>query len=287
MKNEIETWRFDLKTAMAIGGSDSGGGAGIQADLKTFSAYGIHGTTVITAVTAQNTTGVMEIFRVPANTVKNQVKSIMEDIGADAVKTGMLPNPDIVNIVAECVEQYDIRNLVVDPVLIAQSGDALITEEASRRISDKLLPLCHIITPNIPEVEFLTGRSISNFDEAENAAEILHQMGAKNVLIKGGHFEGEDIGCDLFSDGKETTLLKASHVIPGDVHGTGCVLASAIAAGLALGSSLRESIEAAKKFVTKAIEAAYPLGKGPRPANPIPVNPPGRNSGRGDPPSHV
>jgi len=257
-----------MKRALTIAGSDSGGGAGIQADMKTFSAFGVHGSTAITAVTAQNTLGVQGTHPIPENFVRSQIESVLDDIGTDAVKTGMLPTPEIVEIVASCLREYEVENLVVDPVMVAQSGDSLTSREATECLRKKLLPLCTIITPNIHEAEKLTGREIHDLNDMEEAAEIVHEMGARNILIKGGHLEGENIGCDLFSNGTEMTHMRAAKVSPQrDIHGTGCSLSAAIASGLAKGMPLVRSVESAKEFITRAIDTAYSIGKGVRPVN--------------------
>lgn len=259
-----------MRRALTIAGSDSGGGAGIQVDLKTFSAFGIHGSTVITAVTAQNTLGVQGVHPIPGNFVRSQIESVMDDIGADAVKTGMLPTLEIVEIVARCVREYAIENLVVDPVTAAQSGDSLASREAIERLQGTLFPLCAVITPNIPEAESLTGLKIHDLNDMEEATKVIHEMGVKNVLIKGGHLDGDNTGCDLFSDGTEMIYLRAVKISSRrDVHGTGCSFSAAIASGLAKGMPLRRSVEVAKEFITRSIDEAYSLGGGVKPVNPL------------------
>ncbi len=259
-----------MKRALTIAGSDSGGGAGIQADLKTFSAYGIHGTTAITAITAQNTLGVQRVFVLPGEFVRSQIESVMDDIGADAVKTGMLPDPEIVEIVASCVRRYGIENLVVDPVMVAQSGDSLSSREAALPMRELLLPLALLVTPNIPEAEALTGLKIDDLEDMKSAAAAIHDIGVRNVLIKGGHLEGDNAGCDLFSDGGDPLFLWPIKMTERrDIHGTGCSLSAAIAAGLAKGMSLVRSVEAAKEFITRSIVSAYPIGRGVMPVNPL------------------
>jgi len=259
-----------MKKALTIAGSDSGGGAGIQADLKTFSAYGIHGTSAITAVTAQNTLGVQGAFTLPGEFVRSQIESVMDDIGADAVKTGMLPDPEIIGIVADSIRRYGIEKLVVDPVMVAQSGDSLTSEETALPLKELLLPMALLVTPNIPEAEILAGRKIADLEDMISAAEAIHEIGAKHVLIKGGHFEGENAGCDLYSDGGEPIFLRPVRATDKrDIHGTGCSLSAAIAAGLARGMPLVRSVEAAKEFITRAIDSAYPIGGGVMPVNPL------------------
>jgi hydroxymethylpyrimidine/phosphomethylpyrimidine kinase len=259
-----------MKSALTIAGSDSGGGAGIQADLKTFSAYGIHGTTAVTAITAQNTMGVQGTFALPGEFVRRQIESVLDDIGADAVKTGMLPNPEIVEIVASSIRRFGIDRLVVDPVMIAQSGDSLSSAEAALPLRELLLPLALLVTPNIPEAEAMTGMKIDDLEDMKSAAAVIHDIGVRNVLIKGGHFEGDNAGCDLFSDGCDSFFLRPVRTTDKrDIHGTGCSLSAAIAAGLAKGMSLVRSVEAAKEFITRAIDSAYPIGGGVMPVNPL------------------
>ncbi len=257
-----------MRTVMTIAGSDSCGGAGVQADLKTFSALGVHGSTVITAVTAQNTSGVDTILPLPARTIEEQIRSVMEDMGADAVKTGMLPTPETVKIVSRCVREYGINNVIVDPVTVSQSGDSLTVIDTIRSLTCDLIPLCTLITPNVPEAEVLSGKRITGPNDMVSAARVIHETGADNVLIKGGHFKGEQAGCDLFFDGMTSTFLKAARPLTiRGVHGTGCALSAAIAAFLARGRSLLLSVEMAKEFVTRAIEASYRPGDGSRVVN--------------------
>jgi len=259
----------NMKKALSIAGSDSGGGAGIQADLKTFSAFGVHGSTVLTAVTAQNTVGVQEMFPLPIGLVRSQIRSVMEDIGTDAAKTGMLAVPEIIEAVASAVREYRIPNLVVDPVMAAHRGDSLSSPGVVRSLEEHLLPLADLLTPNIPEAEALTGLSIAGLDDMEKTARVLQGLGVKNVLIKGGHLKGDHIGCDLFWNGHEAVYLRAVRVFPGEIHGTGCTLSAAITAGLAKGMPLLRAIQAAKEFITRSIGAAYAVGRGFRTANPL------------------
>jgi len=256
--------------ALAIAGSDSGGGAGVQADLKTFSAFGVHGSTAITAITAQNTSGVDGIFPVPPDMIRKQLSSIIEDLRPASVKTGMLPTPEILETVSLCISDYNLRNVVVDPVMVAQSGDPLTTGEITLTLKNELIPLCTLITPNVPEAEALSGKEILGPGDMGDAARAIHDMGARNVLIKGGHFIGEDAGCDLLFNGIETTLLRSVRKLAiRDVHGTGCALSAAIAACLARGLSVRDSVETAKEFITRAIETSYSPGSGARVVNPL------------------
>ncbi len=259
-----------MRTAMTIGGSDSCAGAGIQADLKTFSAYNIHGTTVITSVTAQNTLGVYEIFPVPAEVVESQLVSITEDVGLEAVKTGMLPTPEIVEVIFRCLNDHHVPNLVIDPVITSQSGYSLVSEEAVRMLKEVLMPICCLITPNIPEAEVLAGQPIHGLPEMEKAAATIHHLGARNVLIKGGHLKGESTGFDLlYSGDKGPIYMKPDRISNLNVHGTGCALSAAIAAGLAKGMTLRRAVEVAKDFTFESIEASYRAGHGALMVNPL------------------
>lgn len=251
--------------AMTIAGSDSGGGAGIQADLKTFAALGVYGTSVITAVTAQNTLSVDGIVEIPADMVSVQIDSVMSDIGADAVKTGMLAHSGIIEAVAERMEALDMPNVVVDPVMVAKSGDRLLREEAVEAYRRRLLPRALVATPNIPEAEALTDMCIESDDDALRAARAIIEMGAKWVVIKGGHREGpvKDI---LYSEGGSREFV-SERISSRSTHGTGCTFASAIAAHLARGFSVEEAVFRAKKYVSAGIEAAFPIGSGHGPLN--------------------
>jgi hydroxymethylpyrimidine/phosphomethylpyrimidine kinase len=246
--------------ALAIAGSDSGGGAGIQADLKTMLALGVHGMTVVTAVTAQNSTGVHGYWELPAEAVGAQLDAVLGDIGVDAVKTGMLASPELVAVTADRL--HDVAApLVVDPVCVSKHGDALLVESAVTAIVDRLLPLATVVTPNLPEVERLTGLVVENGDGQRRAAEALLAMGPTWVLVKGGHLPSGD-AVDLLTDGNETYELSAERFETIHTHGTGCTLASAIASYLALGNSVPEAVRSAKAYVTGAIVAGFPLGSG-------------------------
>lgn len=251
--------------AMTIAGSDSGGGAGIQADLKTFAALGVYGTSVITAVTAQNTLSVDAIAEIPAEMVTAQIDAVMSDIGADAVKTGMLAHTGIIEAVAERIEALDIPNVVVDPVMVAKSGDRLLRDEAIDAYRSRLLPKALVVTPNIPEAEALTDTSIATDEDAVRAARVLAGMGAQWIVIKGGHREGpvKDI---LYSEGG-THEFVSERIHSKNTHGTGCTFASAIAAHLAQGFPVEKAVSQAKAYVSAAIEAAYPVGQGHGPLN--------------------
>ncbi|HJX14115.1 MAG TPA: bifunctional hydroxymethylpyrimidine kinase/phosphomethylpyrimidine kinase [Candidatus Deferrimicrobiaceae bacterium] len=256
-----------MKRALTIAGSDSGGGAGIQADLKTFMAFGVHGMSAITALTAQNTVGVQGIFDISPEFVREQIKSIMTDIGTDAAKTGMLSNTAIVKTVAEAVRTFRIPNLVVDPVMIAKSGDSLLTGEARRAIREDLLPLATVITPNVFEAEALLECKIEDLDAMRNAARELKKIGCRWVVVKGGHLDIESRAIDVAYDGREFILFQSPRLESRNTHGTGCTFASAIAAGLAKGLSPPEAIKRAKEYITEAIRCGLPLGSGHGPTN--------------------
>ena len=256
-----------ISTAMTIAGSDSGGGAGIQADLKTFAAMGVYGSSAVTAITAQNTLGVSDWLAVPDTLVASQIDAIMTDIGALAVKTGMLANESIIVTVAAKVRQYGIDNLVVDPVMMAKGGHALVEDSAIAAMIEQLLPLAAVVTPNLPEAEVITGKKILSWDDARDAAAQIVAMGARSVVVKGGHFEHEPTSTDLYYDGQSFREYNAIRVKSNSTHGTGCTFASGIAAGLARGSSMTDAIAIAKSFVTLAIQHAYPVGTGQGPVH--------------------
>ena len=250
---------------MTIAGSDSGGGAGIQADLKTFAALGVYGTSVITSITAQNTVSVTDLFNMPKSIISSQIDAIMTDIGSDVVKTGMLANTEIIEIVSEKLTEFTFPIVVVDPVMVATSGDRLISEDAIDILRKMLIPLATVITPNIPEAEVLTERRILTLDDARNAAKDLVAMGAKSAVVKGGHMEGPST--DMVYDGKEFRAYTSKRISSTSTHGTGCTLASAIAAKLAHGYSIRDSVSQAKRYVTASIRNAFPIGSGHGPLN--------------------
>ena len=255
-------------TALTIAGSDSGGGAGIQADLKTFAAMKVYGMSAITAVTAQNTVRVTGIHPVPASMVAAQIDAVFEDIGADAVKTGMLLESEIVEVVADRLSAHKMDRLVVDPVMIAKSGDRLLNEGAVRSMVDALLPLALVVTPNIPEAESISGVSIGSKGDMVRAARAIQSLGPRNIVIKGGHLGRNADPCDLLltEDGSEI-LMCSERVVTSSTHGTGCTFAAALAAALALGMSVEEAFERAKSFVTEALKGALPLGKGHGPVD--------------------
>lgn len=258
----------EMRTALTIAGSDSGGGAGIQADLKTFSAYRVFGCSAVTGLTAQNTCGVRAVELPAASFLTAQLAAIGEDIRIDAVKTGMLATGEIIRTVAAAIRAFGLRNLVVDPVMIAASGDALMRHEAAPVMQEVLFPLATVVTPNLDEAGFLTGRKIGTEAEMRDAAVQIHGMGSEFVLMKGGHLAGGAV-VDLLYDGHEFIRREASRV-PGEFHGTGCTLSSAIAAGLARGLAVREAVAAAQKYIALAIASAPAVGGGRRPLNHFP-----------------
>lgn len=251
---------------MTIAGSDSGGGAGIQADLKTFAALGVYGTSAITAVTAQNTRAVTAVQELPPEMVAAQIDAIVQDIGADAVKTGMLANAAIIEVVAAKVWEHRLPNLVVDPVMVAKSGDPLLRAEAVEALRRLLLPLATVVTPNLPEAATLLGRSIQDEDDMRAAARELAALGAQAVVIKGGHREGAE-AADLLYDGQRFHVFTAPRIDTRNIHGTGCTFASAIAAWLARGADVPEAVRRAKEYLTEALRHAYPVGQGHGPVH--------------------
>lgn len=253
--------------ALTIAGSDSGGGAGIQADLKTFIAFGVYGMSAITALTAQNTVGVQGIFVVSPQFIMEQIKSIMLDIGTDAAKTGMLANEIIVNTVAEAIEKFHIPNVVVDPVMIAKSGDPLLSETARQTIKERLIPLATVVTPNLFEAEAMLNTKIKSLDDMKAAAKELKKTGCQWVVLKGGHLQEAGEANDVVFDGKEFNLLISPRFNTKNTHGTGCTFSSAIAAGLAKGYEPLQAIQKAKEFITEAIRKSFPIGKGHGPTN--------------------
>ena len=255
-----------LPTALTIAGSDSGGGAGIQADLKTFAAHGVYGTSAITALTAQNTVGVSGVHVVPDDFVAQQIEAVVSDLGCDAVKTGMLANSTIVEAVAAAVESLELPNLVVDPVMVAKSGDHLLDEEAVHAVRWTLLRLARVVTPNIPEAEVLAKMSIASVADMKEAARRIAMLKPAAVVIKGGHLAGPEV-IDILLENGTTHEWIGPRIEGPNTHGTGCTFASAIAAHLAKGATLLEAVPAAKAYVEGAIRNGIPLGKGHRPLN--------------------
>lgn len=246
--------------ALTIAGSDSSGGAGIEADLKTMDAFGVYGAAAITSITAQNTVEVRESFHLPPDIVAAQIDAVVEDIGADAAKTGMLATTGIVAAVADGIVRHGIERLVVDPVMVATSGARLMEDETIDVLRRTLAPLALVITPNVPEAEVLSGIELDSRAAVEDAARAIGDLGVPFVLIKGGHFE--DDATDTLYDGDGFERLTAPRVPVGPVHGTGCTLSAAIACGLALGRDVPSSVASAKRYVTRAIESALDLGRG-------------------------
>ena len=255
-----------IPKVMTIAGSDSGGGAGIQADLKTFAAFGVYGTSVVTAVTSQNTIGVFDVSEIPASNVDSQIKAVLDDIGADSVKTGMLSNSEILGIVVKNITEYKIKNLVVDPVMVASSGDRLLSDKAVDDYRKYLIPLSKIITPNILEAETLSGVKIRNVKDVKENLKILFEMGCEFVLIKGGHFMAES-SIDYLFDGKNFLEFSAPRVNTKNIHGTGCTLSSAIAASLSLGLNMEDALQKSKEYITNALKKSFKVGKGNNPVN--------------------
>jgi hydroxymethylpyrimidine/phosphomethylpyrimidine kinase len=255
---------------LTIAGSDSGGGAGIQADLKTFSANGCYGMSVITALTAQNTTEVSGIFPVPPEFAARQIDAVMTDIGTDAVKIGMLHSPDLIAVVAQRLEYYRVKNIVVDPVMVSKSGASLLRDDAVEALKTKLLPLAAVVTPNLPEAAVLLGRPVERAEEMIEACRDIASLGPRAVLLKGGHLAGEKSPDLLYAeDGKLRLTLEGERISTCNTHGTGCTLSSAIAAGLARGLGVEAAVRAAKDYISAAIRAGagYKLGNGHGPVH--------------------
>lgn len=265
-KREISEGK-GVKKALTIAGSDSGGGAGIQADLKTFYAFGVYGMSAIAALTAQNTLGVQGVFEITPQFVYKQIESIMTDIGTDAAKTGMLSQIDVVKIVAQAVKEFRIPNLVVDPVMVAKGGEPLLSTSARKIIKEVLIPLAMVVTPNLFEAEALIGTQIQTLDEMKAAAAELKKTGCQWVVIKGGHLVDSEDAIDVVYNGKDFHFLKSERFETRNTHGTGCTFSSAIAAGLARGYEPLKAITRAKEFITEAIRQNIPVGHGHGPTN--------------------
>jgi hydroxymethylpyrimidine/phosphomethylpyrimidine kinase len=257
-----------LPVALTIAGSDSGGGAGIQADLKTFAALGVHGTSALTAITAQNTLGVTDIVELPPALVAAQIEAVMSDIGAAAAKTGMLSSAEIIEVVVKAIAHFNIRNLVVDPVMVAKGGARLLRDDAVDALRRRLLPLAAVVTPNLPEAEVLLGRPIRTLDERRQAARDLVALGARAAVVKGGHTD-EKLSIDHYFDGTDLVELQSPRIVTANTHGSGCVFSAAIAADLAKGSDSLAAVHIAKEFITGAIERSLELGRGHGPVNPL------------------
>jgi hydroxymethylpyrimidine/phosphomethylpyrimidine kinase len=250
-----------MRTALTIAGSDSGGGAGIQADLKTFAAHGVFGTCAVTAVTAQNTLGVTAWQAMPADLVTAQIEAVDADFDLRAVKIGMLGSLAIVEAVAAAIAELDLPDVVVDPVMVAKSGDRLLESDAVQAIRRELLPRTRVLTPNVPEAEVLSGMPISSVEDMRSAARRILTLGPRVVLVKGGHLEGPD-SVDVAVTAHEVIELRRPRLATTSTHGTGCTLSSAIAANLALGLELRHALERAREYLDGAIRHAPGLGRG-------------------------
>ena len=258
------------RRTLTIAGSDSSGGAGIQADLKTFAANGCYGMSVITALTAQNTQGVAAIHAAPVDFVAKQLDAVLADVGADAVKIGMLFSPELIETVARKLKEYRVERIVLDPVMVAQSGDKLLRDDAVEALQTHLIPLAEIVTPNLPEAEVLLGRKIPGAAEMPAAAQDLMRFGCRNVLVKGGHLEGEaSDDCLYLGAEKRQVRLSGARIETRNNHGTGCTLSSAIAAFLARDFGMEEAVRRAKAYVAAAIQAgaAYRIGHGHGPVH--------------------
>ncbi len=254
-----------MKNALTIAGSDSCGGAGIQADLKTFSAHGVYGMSVITAVTAQNTMGVLGVQDISAGMVTKQMEAIFEDIRVDGLKIGMVSQIETIKAIESGLLFYKPSGIVLDPVMVSKSGYHLLQPEARAALIGSLLPLAAIVTPNIPEAEVLTGMEIKSLEDMKKAAALIHEMGPAYVLIKGGHLEGD--ATDVLYDGINSSSLKSRRIYTKNTHGTGCTLSAAIAANLAKGYPVGTAVENAKEYINAAIGNSLSLGKGAGPAN--------------------
>ena len=250
------------KIALTIAGSDSGGGAGIQADLRTFSFHCVHGASALTCVTAQNTVGVERVDPLSATAVVAQIEAVMSDLDVQAVKTGMLLNAEIIEVVAQQVNRWGIDRLVVDPVMVSRTGATLIDESAIARLRDVLIPQARIVTPNRYEAQLLSGLDVNTLDDMRSAAKSIHQLGSSAVLVKGGAMAGELRGVDVWFDGTEWETLTTETIDTSNTHGTGCTLSAAIAANLAFGNSPFESVQKAKRYVTTALKYSLNIGQG-------------------------
>ncbi|HXL02725.1 MAG TPA: bifunctional hydroxymethylpyrimidine kinase/phosphomethylpyrimidine kinase [Candidatus Atribacteria bacterium] len=255
-----------MKRALTIAGSDSGGGAGIQADLKTFCAFGVYGMSSITSITAQNTKGVEAIFDLPPSLVAKQIECVASDIGVDAAKTGMLSNSSIIEVVAQEIKKFNIEKLVVDPVMVSKSGALLLQRDAVDTLVGGLFPLSFLITPNLPEASFLVGEEIKNVSDMERACVSLKKWGPRYVLLKGGHLPGEEI-VDILFDGERFISYPAPRVATKNTHGTGCTYSAAICALLALGYPITEAVKVAREYMSEVIAHSLNLGKGFGPVN--------------------
>jgi hydroxymethylpyrimidine/phosphomethylpyrimidine kinase len=267
--NEVK----EMKKVLSIAGSDCSGGAGIQADLKTFSAHGVFGMSVIVSVVAENTSRVIDIQDVTPDMIEKQIDAVFEDIEVDAVKVGMLSGPACMRAVAKKLFQYKPKNIVIDPVMYAKNGSPLMDPGAIDTLIETIIPLADVLTPNIPEAEKIAGTAIGSFEDVEKAARRIWSMGCKGVLIKGGHLIGglsadaAKIATDIFFDGREFHRFESPRIDTKNTHGTGCTYSSAIASNLALGLDMTGAVARAKEYVTTAIRHALPIGKGNGPTH--------------------
>lgn len=256
-----------MKQALTIGGSDSGGGAGVQADLKSFHANGVYGLSVVTAVTAQNTMEVRKSFELPAGLIESQIDAVFDDFDVSAVKAGMLSSRRIVNVVAERLAEHDAPNLVVDPVMISTSGFDLLEPDAVASVKERLLPLAALVTPNLREAQELSGVPVDDLDSVKHAARIIFESGCPAVLVKGGHLSVSNDAVDVLYDASGETVFSGPRLPGGSPHGTGCTLSAAITANLARGQRLASAVENAKTYVTEAIRHGLSVGRGTGPAH--------------------
>lgn len=254
-----------IPVALTIAGSDSGGGAGIQADLRTFAMHKVHGTSALTCVTAQNTLGVTRVDALPPEAIAAQMQAVIEDLGLHAAKTGMLLNIGIIEQVAQCLEAWQLERLVVDPVMVSRTGAQLIDDDAIACLRSRLIPLAAVLTPNRYEAQILSGLEIQTLSDMKTAAELIYGLGAKAVLVKGGSMDAELRGVDVLFDGDRLQILRTQQIQTRDTHGTGCTLSAAIAANLALGHALNTAVRLAKDYVTTALHYSLRLGQGQGP----------------------
>lgn len=259
--------RADKPVCLTIAGSDSGGGAGIQADIKAMQANGVYAASVITAVTAQNTVAVVESMDLPISIIEAQMDAVCSDLRIEATKTGMLSSAAIISVVSERIRRHGLVSVVVDPVMISKSGFALLSDDAVSALVDELLPLAELVTPNAHEAERLTGIPVVDLDGAKEAARLIHRMGPANVLVKGGHVETGDQAIDIFFDGVSFEGFASERIDTKNTHGTGCTYSSAIAANLALGYPMRDAIRRSKTYLTEAIRHGLDIGRGHGPTD--------------------
>jgi len=263
-----ERVRSAIPRALTIAGSDSGGGAGVQADLKTFAVLGVWGMSALTSVTVQNTEGVTEVWDVPSGVVAAQIRAVALDLGVDAAKTGMLSSAEIIEAVADAVEETGIQNLVVDPVFVSKHGDSLLRDDAVDGLTKRVIPLAALVTPNLHEASGLAGFEVTSRREMQEAATAILDLGARAVLVKGGHLEGEGADDLLAERDRRPEWIRGDRIDTRHTHGTGCVLSAAIAAHLARGAPLALAVRGGKEFVTEAIRHGLAIGRGIGPVNP-------------------